>query len=169
HHPCSYGAGSACRRDRDRAVGWSRHGQRERRGPAQAACCTAEEIQPAAAHLHWDFSQEPPNVWITVSVTEHNVGRSGFTPSFFGRRAIAPSRRPPTTAMSKRLHSLPLSIRRIIQPRAPPAWSQGQVVVQPNQSCEEIDGHSLPVSALIYGCMLELIASRMQSVISTMS
>jgi hypothetical protein len=37
------------------------------------------------------------------------------------------------------------------------------------ESCEEIDGHSLPVSALIYACMLELIASRMQSVISTMS
>ena len=77
--------------------------------------------------------------------------------------------RPPTTALSKKLHSLPSSIRRIIQPRAPPAWSQGQVVVQPTQSCEEIDGHSLPVSALIYACVLELIASRMQSVISTMS
>jgi hypothetical protein len=33
----------------------------------------------------------------------------------------------------------------------------------------EIDGHSLTVSAVIYACMLELIASRMQSVISTMS
>ena len=33
----------------------------------------------------------------------------------------------------------------------------------------EIDGHSLPVSVVIYACMLELIASRMQSVISTKS
>jgi hypothetical protein len=33
----------------------------------------------------------------------------------------------------------------------------------------EIDGHSLPVSAIIFACMLELIASRMQSVISTKS
>src|SRR5262249_58680648 len=99
--PCSYGAGSACCRDRDRAGGRSHHGQRERRGPAQAACRTAEGIQPAAAHLHWDFSQEPPNVWITVGGMEHNVGRLGFTPSFFERRVIAPNRRPPTTAMSK--------------------------------------------------------------------
>jgi hypothetical protein len=38
---------------------------------------------------------EPPNVWITVDVKEHNVGRLGFTPSFFGRRVIAPNRRPP--------------------------------------------------------------------------
>src|SRR5262249_41830411 len=94
------------------------------------------------------------------------------SPLFFGRRVIdvqSPKRRPPTTALSKKLHSLPSSIRRIIQPRAPPAWSQGRVVVQPTQSCEETDEHSLPVSALIYGCMLELIDSRMQSVISTMS
>ena len=45
---------------------------------------------------------------------------------------------------------------------------QGQVVVRPTQSCE-IDGHCLPVSALIYACMVELIDSRMQSVISIMS
>ena len=45
---------------------------------------------------------------------------------------------------------------------------QGQVVVRPTQSCE-IDGHCLPVSALMYACMFELIDSRMQSVISMMS
>jgi hypothetical protein len=33
----------------------------------------------------------------------------------------------------------------------------------------EIDGHCLPVSALIDACMFELIGSRMQSVISIMS
>jgi hypothetical protein len=32
----------------------------------------------------------------------------------------------------------------------------------------QIDGRSLPVSAAICACVLELIASRMQSVISTM-
>ena len=37
-----------------------------------------------------------------------------------------------------------------------------------NESCE-IDGHCLPVSALIDACMFELIASKMQSVISIMS
>jgi len=37
-----------------------------------------------------------------------------------------------------------------------------------NQSCE-IYGNSLLVSPLINACLLELIASRMQSVISTMS
>src|SRR5262245_15289438 len=39
---------------------------------------------------------------------------------FFGRRVIdvqSPKRRPPTTALSKKLHSLPSSVRRIIQPR----------------------------------------------------
>ena len=46
---------------------------------------------------------------------------------------------------------------------------QGQVVVRPTQSCEKIDGHCPPVSALIYACRLELMASRMQSVISIMS
>ena len=30
-----------------------------------------------------------------MGVTQHNAVRSGFTPSFFGRRVIAPSRRPP--------------------------------------------------------------------------
>jgi len=37
-----------------------------------------------------------------------------------------------------------------------------------NESCE-IDGHCLPVSALIDACMFELIASKMKSVISIMS
>jgi len=77
------------------------------------------------------------------------------------------SPRPPTNRLSKKSHSLPSSIRRIIQPT--PARTQGQVVVRPTQSCEKIDGQSLPVSALIYACVLELIASRMQSVISTRS
>jgi hypothetical protein len=45
---------------------------------------------------------------------------------------------------------------------------QGQVVVRPTQSCE-IDEHCLPVSALMYACVFELIASKMQSVISIMS
>jgi hypothetical protein len=43
-----------------------------------------------------------------------------ISPLFFGRRVIdvqSPKRRPPTTALSKKLHSLPSSIRRIIQPR----------------------------------------------------
>jgi hypothetical protein len=42
------------------------------------------------------------------------------SPLFFGRRVIyvqSPKHRPPTTALSKKLHSLPSSIRRIIQPR----------------------------------------------------
>jgi hypothetical protein len=40
-----------------------------------------------------------------------------ISPPFFGRRVIdvqSPKRRPPTTALSKKLHSLPSSIRRII-------------------------------------------------------
>jgi len=41
--------------------------------------------------------------------------------------------------------------------------------MDPWPSRREIDGHSLPVSLLINACLLELIASRMQSVISTMS
>src|SRR5215472_11234893 len=63
------------------------------------------------------FRMEPPNVWITVDVKEHNVGRLGFTPSFFGRRVIAPNRRPPHDRNVQKLHSLPSSIRRIIQPK----------------------------------------------------
>src|SRR5262249_21498898 len=47
-----------------------------------------------------------------------------------------------------------------------PLLRRARAKSRPTQSCEEIDGHSLPVSALIYACMLELIASRMQSVIS---
>jgi hypothetical protein len=42
------------------------------------------------------------------------------SPLFFGRRVIdvqVPKRRPPTTALSKKLHSLQSSIRRIIQTR----------------------------------------------------
>jgi|SRR6516225_8608393 hypothetical protein len=45
---------------------------------------------------------------------------SSSSPLFFGRRVIdvqSPKRRPPTTASSKKLHSLPSSIRRIIQRR----------------------------------------------------
>jgi hypothetical protein len=45
---------------------------------------------------------------------------SSSSPLFFGRRVIdvqSPKRRPPTTALSKKLHSLPSSVRRIIQPR----------------------------------------------------
>jgi hypothetical protein len=43
-----------------------------------------------------------------------------ISPLFFGRRVIdvqSPKRQPPTIALSKKLHSLPSSIRRIIQPR----------------------------------------------------
>jgi len=64
--------------------------------------------------------------------------------------------------LSKKLHSLPSSLGRIIQ-------SRGRSCVDPWPSRREMDGHSLPVSALINACRLELIASRMQSVISTMS
>src|SRR6516225_10629322 len=84
---------------------------------------------------------------------------SSSSPLFFGRRVIdvqSAKRRPPTTALSKKLHSLPSSIRRIIEPRATPAWTQDQVVVRPTQSCEKIDRRCPPVSALIYACMLEL-------------
>src|SRR5262249_14252152 len=45
---------------------------------------------------------------------------SSNSPLFFGRRVIdvqSPKRRPPTTALSKKLHSLPSSVRRIIQLR----------------------------------------------------
>src|SRR5262249_49822680 len=116
------------------------------------------------------YLMEPPNVWTTVDVKEHNVGGLGFPPPVFGRRVIAPNRRPPTTAMSKNCTHCHRSIRRIIQPRDPfLRGPRAKVVVRPTQSCEEIDGHSLPVSALIYACMLELIASRMQLVISTTS
>jgi hypothetical protein len=47
-------------------------------------------------------------------------------------------------------------------------WAGGIGVTADDQSCE-IDGHCLPVSALIDACMFELIASKMQSVISIMS
>ena len=45
---------------------------------------------------------------------------SSSSPLFFGHHVIdvqSPKRRPPTTALSKKLHSLPSSIRRIIQTR----------------------------------------------------
>jgi len=61
---------------------------------------------------------------------------------------------------SKKLHSRPSSLGRIIQ-------SRGRSWVEPWPSRCEIYGNSLPVSALIYVCVLELIASRMQSAIST--
>src|SRR2546430_16274745 len=38
-------------------------------------------------------------------------------------------RRPPTTTLSKKLHSLPSSIRRIIQKEAAPARTHGQAAV----------------------------------------
>src|SRR5262249_18472992 len=41
---------------------------------------------------------------------------SSSGPLFFGRRVMF-NRQPPTTALSKKLHSLPSSIRRIIQTR----------------------------------------------------
>jgi len=75
---------------------------------------------------------------------------------FWTPRAVQ-SPRPPTTALSKKLHSLQSSIRRIIQPRGPSCVEPAPSVVRPTQSCEEIDRHSLPVSALIYACVLELI------------
>jgi len=50
------------------------------------------------------------------------------------------------------------------------AFSAGGDGVSGRLTCRsEIDGHCLPVSALIDDCMFELIASRMQPVISTMS
>src|SRR5215471_18361843 len=64
--------------------------------------------------------------------------------------------------LSKKLHSLPSSLGRIIQ-------SRGRTCVDPWPSRREIYGNSLHVSALIYACVLELIASRMQPVISTTS
>jgi len=51
-----------------------------------------------------------------TAVTDYSLSN----PLFFGRRAIdaqSPKRWPPTTALLKKLHSLPSSIRRIIQPR----------------------------------------------------
>jgi len=47
--------------------------------------------------------------------------------------------------------------------------TRGRARVDPWPSRGEIDGQSLPVSSLINACLLELIASRIQSVISTMS
>jgi hypothetical protein len=44
----------------------------------------------------------------------------------------SPQRRPPTTALSKKLHSLPSSIRRIIHPRAPSCVDRRvNVIVRP--------------------------------------
>ena len=67
-----------------------------------------------------------------------------------------------TVRLSKKLHSLPSSLGRIIQFR-------DRSCVDPWPSRREIDGQRLPVSALIYACVLELITSRMQAVIFTMS
>jgi len=50
------------------------------------------------------------------------------SPLFFGRRVIdvqSPKRRPPTTALSKKLHPLPSSIRRIINLEPPSAPLRG--------------------------------------------
>jgi hypothetical protein len=64
----------------------------------------------------------------------------------------------------------------VVQKIALTASSLGRIIQSRDRSCvdpwpsrREIYGNSLPVSPLINACLLELIASRMQSVISTMS
>src|SRR5262245_7806966 len=67
-------------------------------------------------YLPLEHHASPPASVAVTTVTDLRFG----TPLFFGRRVIdvqSPNRRPPTTALSKKLHSVPSSIRRIIQPR----------------------------------------------------
>jgi hypothetical protein len=70
-------------------------------------------------HLPLDYCATFPASEDVTAITSY----SSSSPLFFGRRVIdvqSPKRRPPTTALSKKLHSLPSSVRRIIQPRGWP-------------------------------------------------
>src|SRR5262249_23383829 len=79
------------------------------------------------------FRMEPPNVWITVDVKEHNVGRLGFTPSFFDPPVLRQIvRRPPTPLPKNSTHSL-LRISGLIHPKAPFLVDPG-----PKSSCGQL-------------------------------
>src|SRR5438128_5468428 len=93
---------------------WARAGPyqswRWRLGPARFGSYDDASIATAQAACHAPASEA------VTAVTDY----FSSSPLFFGRRVIdvqSPKRRPPTTALSKKLHSLPSSIRRIIQPR----------------------------------------------------
>ena len=89
----------------------------------------------------------PPEQRTTIPASEAVTAVTDYcssSPLFFGRRVI---QKIALTAIVDQADNLTqnLSLR---GPRC-------QVVVRPTQSCEEIDGHSLlPVSALIYACVL---------------
>src|SRR5215831_13836084 len=67
----------------------------------------------------------PPEECATLLASEAVTAVTDYfssSPLFFGRRVIdvqSPKRRPPTTALSKKLHPLPSSIRRIINLEPP--------------------------------------------------
>ena len=94
--------------------------------------------------------------------SRHRLLFSG--PLFFGRRVMFNRQGRPRPPCPKKLHSLPSSIRRIIQTR-------GHSCVDPGPSRRAANSvmrrNRRTVRALLYACMLELIASRMQPVIST--
>jgi len=112
----------------------------------EARACPLRQLQEVCASVPVSTAGAPeyhttlPGSEAVTAVTDY----SSSSPLFFGRRVI---QKIALTAIVDQADNLTqnLSLR---GPRC-------QVVVRPTQSCEEIDGHSLlPVSALIYACVL---------------